>query len=123
MPKLVLCCAAADKKLKGREIRTMRRTFAGDAPHSMRYGDWNADTERPTTPERSRYRRGRGTTVRFNIWLVVVFALLPIFVLFVGMGVAGGFRSPDEWEVTALIAAAIGVAVALAWRGAEEPRP
>lgn len=44
--------------------------------------------------------------MRFSIWLVVALALMPAFVLFTGMGAAGGFRVPAEWIVPALFAGA-----------------
>ena len=50
--------------------------------------------------------------MRFSIWLVVLLALMPPFVLFAGMSAAGGFRVPVEWLVPALFGSA---AVVVGW--------
>lgn len=51
--------------------------------------------------------------MKFNLWVVVALALMPAFVMFVGMSAAGAFRSPVDWDVMALFGAA---AVFAAWR-------
>lgn len=49
--------------------------------------------------------------MKFNLWLIVLFALAPVFILFAGLGAAGGFASAASWEVLAITAAAaFGVA-------------
>jgi len=49
--------------------------------------------------------------MKFNLWLIVLLALAPVFILFAGLGAAGGFASAASWEVLAIAAAAaFGVA-------------
>jgi hypothetical protein len=45
--------------------------------------------------------------MRFSIWLVVLLALMPAFVLFAGLSVAGGLRMPVEWIIMALFGGAV----------------
>jgi len=45
--------------------------------------------------------------MKFSIWLSVLLALMPAFVLFAGMSVAGGLRLPVEWIVMSLFGGAM----------------
>lgn len=58
--------------------------------------------------------------MKFNLWFVVLLALMPIFLLFAGLSAAGGFLSSAEWQVIGLAAAAGLVASHLARRRADE---
>jgi hypothetical protein len=59
--------------------------------------------------------------MRFNFWLVALLAVMPLFILVVGLAAAaGGLDSPTLWI---LVAAAVGAGIAaarLAGRGPEE---
>jgi hypothetical protein len=55
--------------------------------------------------------------MRFSIWLVVLLALMPAFVLFAGLSAAGGFLVPVEWIV---LVAFGGAAVFVGWHAARE---
>jgi hypothetical protein len=55
--------------------------------------------------------------MRFSIWLVVALALMPPFVLFAGMGAAGGFGVPVEWIVPALFG---GAAIFVGWEAVRD---
>ena len=55
--------------------------------------------------------------MKFSIWLVVLLALMPPFVLFAGMGAAGGFRLPVEWIVLALFGCA---AIFVGWEAVRD---
>jgi hypothetical protein len=55
--------------------------------------------------------------MRFSIWLVVALALMPPFVLFAGLGAAGGFRVPVEWIVPALFG---GAAIFVGWEAVRD---
>ena len=59
------------------------------------------------------------STVEFNLWLVVMLALLPVLALFVGMSVSAGFPSATDWDVIAAIAGGVGVTCALARRAVD----
>jgi len=39
--------------------------------------------------------------MRFSIWMLVLLALMPAFILFAGLSVAGGLRMPTQWIVMA----------------------
>ena len=53
----------------------------------------------------------------FSIWLIVLLALMPPFVLFAGMGAAGGFRVPVEWIVPGLL---VGAAIFAGWEASRD---
>jgi hypothetical protein len=57
--------------------------------------------------------------MKFNLWFVVLLALMPVFLLFAGLSAAGGFLSSAEWQVIGLAAAAGLVASVLANRRAD----
>ncbi len=59
--------------------------------------------------------------MRFSIWLVVLLALMPAFVLFAGLSVAGGLRAPVEWIVMALFGGAAIFVGREARRGLGDP--
>ena len=51
-----------------------------------------------------------GSLVKFNLWLVIFLALMPVFLLFTGMSAAAAFQSSAEWQVIGIVlAAAIAV--------------
>jgi len=58
--------------------------------------------------------------MKFNLWLIILFALAPVFILFAGLGAAGSFASPASWEILAIIAVATIVVAFLAKRRADE---
>ena len=59
--------------------------------------------------------------MKFNLWLIILFALGPIFILFAGLTAAGGFESSVGWEVMGILVAACLAAGYLAMRrGGEE---
>jgi membrane protein implicated in regulation of membrane protease activity len=55
--------------------------------------------------------------MKFSIWLVVLLALMPAFVLFAGLSAAGGFRMPVEWVLLTLFGFA---AIFLGWEARRE---
>jgi hypothetical protein len=48
--------------------------------------------------------------MKFNVWLVVMLAMMPVMALFAGMSVSAGFDSGADWGVMAAIVAGIVVA-------------
>jgi nitronate monooxygenase len=58
--------------------------------------------------------------MRFNIWLVVLLAFAPIFILFAGLTAAGGLDSSIGLEITGIVAAAALVVAYLAKRTDDE---
>ncbi len=54
--------------------------------------------------------------MKFNLWLVILFAIGPLFILFAGLSAAGGFASSVGWEVMGLLIAASLAAGYLATR-------
>lgn len=54
--------------------------------------------------------------MKFNVWLVVVLALMPVFVLFVGMSAASAFHGQVEWDVLGWIALGVFAAARIAIR-------
>jgi hypothetical protein len=58
--------------------------------------------------------------MRFNLWLVVLLALGPLFILVAGLAAAGGFASSVGWEVMGIMAAAALVVAHLARQSADE---
>jgi len=54
--------------------------------------------------------------VRFNVWIVVLLATLPVLVMFVGMSAASAFHGRVEWEVLAWIVAGVAAVGRLATR-------
>jgi nitronate monooxygenase len=58
--------------------------------------------------------------MKFNLWLVILLALGPIFILFAGLSAAGGFASSVGWEVMGILIAASLAAGYLATRGSDK---
>lgn len=58
--------------------------------------------------------------MRFNIWLVVMVAVMPVFILFAGLSAAGGFASAVDWAILAALAGAGFTFAALARRNEDE---
>lgn len=77
-----------------------------------------AQTSPPPVPQAA----SEDSTVAFNLWLVVVFALLPVLALFVGMSASANFPSDVDWDVIAAIAGGVGIACALARRALDRSR-
>ncbi len=61
-----------------------------------------------------------GSSVQFNLWLVMFLALMPVFLLFTGLSAAAAFQSSAEWKVIGMVvAAAIAAGYLAARRGGE----
>ena len=58
--------------------------------------------------------------MKFNLWLVIFMALMPVFILFTGLSAAGGFLSPADWPVIGTVLAAAIVVGYLAKRRGDE---
>jgi hypothetical protein len=52
--------------------------------------------------------------MRFNVWLVVLLALMPVFVLFVGLSASSAFHGQAEWDVLGWLALAVFAASRIA---------
>jgi hypothetical protein len=62
--------------------------------------------------------------MKFNLWLMVLFALMPLFMLLAGLGIAGGPDALAAWVGMGAVAVAGGVAARLAGRRPRaEPPP
>ncbi len=80
---------------------SMRDTHTpGDASSAMR----KPEMEMPSTNEDS--------SVKFNLWLVMFLALMPVFFLFAGLSAAAAFQSSVEWQVIGMV---VGAAVAVGY--------
>ena len=44
--------------------------------------------------------------MKFNLWFVILLALMPVFILFTGLTAAGGFESATAWEIVGIVVAA-----------------
>jgi hypothetical protein len=55
--------------------------------------------------------------MKFNFWLVILFALAPLFIFFAGLSAAGGFGSAADWEIAGIVAAAACVVAYFARQG------
>ena len=64
-----------------------------------------------------------GSSVKFNLWLVMFLALMPVFLLFTGMSAAAAFQSSVEWKVIGMVVAAAIAAGYLATREMSEKAP
>jgi hypothetical protein len=58
--------------------------------------------------------------MKFNFWFVIFLALMPVFVLFVGLSAAGGFASSADLKISGVLVAAALAAGYLAKRGFAE---
>ena len=61
-----------------------------------------------------------GSSVQFNLWLVMFLALMPVFLLFTGLSAAAAFQSSAEWKVIGMVVAAAIAAGCLATRSGGE---
>lgn len=57
--------------------------------------------------------------MKFNLWFVIFLALVPVFILFAGLGATGGLQSSGDWQVIGMAVAALVTAGYLAGRGRE----
>jgi len=55
--------------------------------------------------------------MKFNLWFVIFLALVPVFILFAGLGAAGGLQTSGDWQVIGMAVAALVTAGYLAGRG------
>jgi hypothetical protein len=62
----------------------------------------------------------RRFNMKFNLWLVIFLALMPVFILFTGLSAAGGFLSPADWPVIGTVLATAIVVGCLANRRGDE---
>lgn len=58
--------------------------------------------------------------MKFNLWLVMFLALMPVLILFTGLSAAAAFQSSAAWKVIGMvIAAAIAAGYLATRRGSE----
>ena len=47
--------------------------------------------------------------MKFNLWFVLLLALMPVFILLTGLTAAGGFESAAAWEIIGIVVLLIAV--------------
>ena len=58
--------------------------------------------------------------MKFNLWLVIFLALMPVLILFTGLSAAAAFQSSIEWKAIGMvIAAAIATGYLATRRGSD----
>lgn len=85
----------------------------GEAPAAQQAVGPSAADQHDDAPSQE---AGSPGPLRFNVWLVVLLALMPVLVMVAGMSAAGGLRRPAEFDVMGVVILGALVAAFLARR-------